>query len=80
MRTKDDVDGVSDGTFYTDVYGVKVLPAAPTAIKQFIKPGLNITLFTDRFHSEDAWRGLYVDDNDAGVPRLELDNAFGTLN
>ena len=80
VRTKDDVDGVSDGTFYTDVYGVKVLPASPTAIKQFIKLGLNITLSTDRFHSEDAWRGLYVDDNDAGVPRLELDNAFGTLN
>ena len=80
VRTKDDVDGALDGTFYTDIYGEKVLPASPNAIKQFIKPGLNITMSTDRFHSEDAWRGLYADDNDTGVPRLELDDAFGALN
>lgn len=80
VRVKDDFDGARDGKFSTDVYGENVIVAAPTAVKQFIKVGLNITGPNGGYHSEDAWRGLYVDDNDAGVPRLELDNAFGTLN
>jgi hypothetical protein len=80
VRVKDDFDGARDGKFSTDVYGENVVAASPTAVKQFIKVGLNITGPNGGYHSEDAWRGLYVDDNDAGVPRLELDNAFGTLN
>ena len=80
VRVKDDFDGVRDGKFSTDVYGENVIVAAPTAVKQFIKVGLNIAGPNGGYHSEDAWRGLYVDDNDAGVPRLELDNAFGILN
>lgn len=80
VRVKDEQDGVKDGTFYTDVYGLKVVPASATAIKQFVQIGASISGPDGGFHSEDAWRGLYVDDNDAGVPRLELDNAFGTLN
>ena len=82
VRTKDTSNsGAADGIFYTDVNGVAVKNAGdPNVVKQFIKPGVKLVGPNGGFHSEDAWRGLYVDDNDAGVPRLELDNAFGSLN
>jgi hypothetical protein len=82
VRTKDTSNGgAADGVFYTDVYGVAVKnPTDANVVKQFIKPGIKLSGPNGGFHTEDAWRGLYVDDNDAGVPRLELDNAFGSLN
>jgi hypothetical protein len=82
VRTKDtSSNGAADGTFYTDVYGVKVLgPGDAGAIKQFIKPGVKLEGPDGNFHNEDAWRGLYVSSDKAGVPHIELDNSFGTLN
>ena len=82
VRTKDTSNGgAADGIFYTDLLGVEVKNAGDlNVVKQFIKPGAKLAGPNGGFHSEDAWRGLYVDDNDAGVPRLELDNAFGSLN
>ena len=82
VRTKDTSNGgAADGIFYTDVNGVAVKNAGdPNVLKQFIRLGAKLAGPNGGFHSEDAWRGLYADDNDAGVPRLELDNAFGSLN
>jgi hypothetical protein len=74
-----DPDG--DGTFYTDVYGTKAsISSDPKAIKQYIKPGVTLKGPDGGFHTEDAWRGLYVDDNLAGVPRIELERALGPAN
>ncbi len=70
-----DPDG--DGTFYTDVYGKAALTSSdPKAVKQYIKPGVTLKGPDGGFHTEDAWRGLYVDDNLAGVPRIELERAL----
>jgi hypothetical protein len=82
IRTKDTSNGgAADGVFYTDVYGEAVKNAGdPGAIKQFIKPGIKLEGPDGGFHNEDAWRGLYVRDNKAGVPHIELDNSFGSLN
>jgi hypothetical protein len=82
IRTKDTSNGgAADGTFYTDVYGEAVKNALdPGAVKQFIKPGIKLEGPNSGFHNEDAWRGLYTKDNKSGVPHIELDNAFGSLN
>lgn len=72
----DGADG--DGVFYTDVYGSK--PLQPTdlgAVKQFIKPGLDIAL-DGFFTTQDPWRGLYLDTHD--VPGIELEDSLGTVN
>ncbi len=75
------LDENNDGEFYTDVYGkVRSTSSDPKAIKQFIKPGVTLVGPDGGFHTEDAWRGLYVDDNLAGVPRIELEKALLNTN
>jgi hypothetical protein len=72
-----DPDG--DGTFYTDVYGKASRQATDSdAIKQYIKPGLNILGPDGGYETEDGWRGLYGERADA--PRTELENALGLTN
>lgn len=81
---KDASDNKSgDGYFYTDPYGVATItPDAggqvpSTAIKQFIKPGLNISL-NGGFETEDAWRGLYVPNGH--TQDVELEGSLGNVN
>ena len=81
---KDASDNKSgDGYFYTDPYGIATItPDAggqvpSTAIKQFIKPGLNITL-NGGFETEDAWRGLYVPNGH--TQDVELEGSLGNVN
>jgi hypothetical protein len=72
-----DPDG--DGTFYTDVYGKVARQATDSdAIKQYMKPGLNILGPDGGYETEDGWRGLYGERADA--PRTELENALGLTN
>ncbi len=79
-RSSDTVNGsAADGEFYTDLYGTTFYDANGTnRIRQFIKPNLNIALPDGFFTTEDAWRGLYVEDG--SVPRIELEDALGEIN
>ena len=73
------LDADLDGTFYTDVYGKNVRqPTDPDAVKQFIKPNLNILGPDGGYETEDAWRGLYSERGDA--PRTELEDSLGQTN
>ncbi len=79
-RRNDTVNGsAADGVFYTDLYGATFYDAdASGRIRQFIKPNLNVSLPDGSYTTEDAWRGLYV--KDGFVPRIELEDALGTIN
>ena len=53
--------GITQGTFYTDSMGMKIVDAAtPGAVKQYVEPGLNVTtqLAHTTCFTQDAWRGL----------------------
>ena len=68
-----DADG--DGVFYTNPYGTA--PASEGdegAIRQFIKPGLEITSPDAFFATQDAWRARYTDEH--RVPGLELESSL----
>ncbi len=77
IEEKDTKFGAKDGVFYTDKFGKVTLAEGPDSFKQFITPGLKLDGPDGGFHTEDAWRGLYVDSDLAGVPRLELDGSLG---
>ncbi|MER3443067.1 MAG: hypothetical protein C4333_02655 [Meiothermus sp.] len=72
-------DGKKDGYFYTDVYGLNpgLDPANPGAVRQYVKPGLSISL-DGHFTTEDAWRGLYV--RDGNNNDVELEGSLGSIN
>ena len=73
------LDSDLDGTFYTDVYGKNLRQSTdPDAIKQYIKPGLNILGPDGGYETEDGWRGLYSERGDS--PRIELEDALGLTN
>jgi len=82
--SKDASDNKSgDGYFYTDPYGVATITpdvngqVPGNAIKQFVKPGLSITL-DGGFETEDAWRGLYVPNGH--TQDVELEGSLGNVN
>jgi hypothetical protein len=73
------LDPDQDGTFYTDVYGKNLRQSTdPDAIKQYIKPGVNILGPDGGYETEDGWRGLYSERGDS--PRIELEDALGLTN
>ena len=79
-RDLDLSDGKEDGYFYTDAKGTKTVSASsPEAVRQFVKPGLNLAGPTDFHASQDAWFGLYTNDNHH-VPRLELEQGLEAMN
>ncbi len=79
IRLLDQFDGTADGYFYTDVYGKAQRQATDAdAIKQYIKPGLNILGPDGGYETEDGWRGLYGERADS--PHIELENALGLTN
>ena len=69
-----DADG--DGIFYTNPYGTA--PAeegGEKAVRQYIKPGLDITSPDEFFATQDAWRALYTTEHK--VPGVELEDGLG---
>ena len=68
-----DADG--DGVFYTNPYGTA--PAQPGdegALRQYIKPGLDVTSPDAFFSTQDAWRALYKEAH--AVPGLDLEKSL----
>lgn len=62
VRLLDGADGSADGVFYTDPYGHDARSAgAADAMWQYVRPGLDASI-DGFFGTEDAWRGLYVQD------------------
>lgn len=79
LESLDLSDGKKDGYFYTDVYGLNpgLSPDDPGAVRQYVKPGLSLSL-DGRFTTEDAWRGLYV--RDGNTADVELEGSIGSIN
>lgn len=68
-----DCPGAASGTFYTDPTGETVLDGpGPTAVRQFVKPGLNIAL-NGIYGPEDNWVGLHLD----GFRGQMFDHGYG---
>lgn len=54
----------SDGEFYTDVFGTKLVSkASADAVRQFVKPGFSLTLDGD-YEATDSWTGMYKKDHE----------------
>lgn len=69
-----DPDG--DGVFYTDVYGEQLLPAGhPNAVRQFVKPGLDLAGPRSSYHTQDAWRGSYRQSR-VNTPEMNLEQGL----
>jgi hypothetical protein len=68
------------GVFYTDYTGEKQLSGtSPGAVRQYIKPGLNVTLISDaRFFSIDPWRYYFTNTDKTvfAIPNLNLENGL----
>jgi hypothetical protein len=92
IRALDQADGAQDGFFWTDVYGNaltgELKAGDPGTIRQYMKPGFNSENgkregLIGSFHTEDAWRGLYLENTEqrhVGAPQVELEEGLGSLN
>jgi hypothetical protein len=92
IRALDQADGSLDGYFWTDAYGnalsAELKAGDPGTIRQYMKPGFNSENgnregLTGGFHTEDAWRGLYLESTElrhVGAPQVELEEGLGSLN
>lgn len=70
----DNYGGLRGGWFYTDAYGKNVLSGPGTnAIRQYIKPGMRISLNGNFELGEDVWAGLF-EHNKSG---FFMDHGFG---
>ena len=74
----DGADGTMDGVFYTNQYGdTLVTPDHPNAVRQFIAPGLDVTL-NGGFSTEDAWRTFYS--RQSHTTDFELEGSISSVN
>lgn len=68
------------GVFYTDLWGTTQLSAGdPNAVRQYIKPGLNVTLVeSHRFFTIDPWQYRFTNTGYApfATPSLNLENGL----
>jgi hypothetical protein len=84
LKYKASLDTISgaaaDGIFYTNLYGDQFSDKESEAfpVRQYVKPGLNVTMPRGRFETQDAWRGLYV--VGGGAPNTELEDKLGEKN
>ena len=68
-------DADSDGVFYTNPYGTApATKGEEGAVRQYIKPGLDVTSPDAFFASQDAWRARYTSEHK--VPGLELESSL----
>lgn len=80
LRYLAELDPNRDGVFYTDVYGERLLPASsPNAVRQFVKPGLNVVGPRQLYYTEDAWRMAYHEGR-VNTPGMNLEGGLGRVN
>lgn len=77
IRIKHDAfkDSDGDGVFYTNPYGTAPANEGEEgAVRQYIKPGLDITSPDAFFATQDAWRARYTGEH--RVPGIELESSL----
>jgi len=76
----DEADGKIDGFFFTNAKGTALAQEGEEgALRQYIKPGLNIAGPSGFHGTQDAWQAIYEKDSHK-IPGLELEDGLGALN
>ncbi len=76
----DEADGKIDGFFFTNAKGAALAQEDEEgALRQYIKPGLNIAGPSGFHGTQDSWRAIYEKDNHK-IPGLELEDGLAALN